>query len=138
MLSLRLRLPARRCYSQALAAAPPEQAKVVQHPYFVRRNSQGSVPVYTDVRMHNKYCTLIRNVEGNVEVRSSTVCVPAVPLTCCLAHQQLAAELKQSLFQPGTLEAERVKFNIVRGRHIVLTGGHFKKELLEWLTSKGF
>ena len=61
-----LRLPAaRRCYSQSLAAVSP---KPVQHAYFVRRNTRGSIPVYTDTRMHTKFCTLIRNVEGNAQV----------------------------------------------------------------------
>ena len=69
--AIRTRLPAAaRAYSQA--AAQP-----VRHAYFVPRNSQGSVPVYTDTRMHNKLCTLVRNVEGNVEVRPPASPPPA-------------------------------------------------------------
>jgi hypothetical protein len=39
-------------------------------PYFIQRNSRGSVPVYTDVRnAGTRYLVLIRNIEGNVNVR---------------------------------------------------------------------
>ena len=39
-------------------------------PYLVRRNTKGSIPVYTDIRNGGtKYLVLIRNVEGNVNVR---------------------------------------------------------------------
>ena len=52
--------------------------------------------------------------------------------------QDLAKELKESLFAPGTSEAERLKVDIVRGRHIELSGGHFKNPVVQWLQAKGF
>jgi len=48
------------------AAAP----SAPQLPYFVQRNSRGSIPVYTDIRnAGTRYLVLIRNVEGNANVR---------------------------------------------------------------------
>jgi len=42
-------------------------------PYSIQRNSRGSIPVYTDIRnAGTRYLLLIRNVEGNVNVRPST------------------------------------------------------------------
>ena len=57
----------------AAQTTPPVHGEhtVVQHPYFVPRNTRGSLPVYTDIRNSNKYLTLIRNVEGNVDVSAS-------------------------------------------------------------------
>jgi hypothetical protein len=41
-----------------------------QLPYFVQRNSRGSIPVYTDIRnAGTRHLLLIRNVQGNVNVR---------------------------------------------------------------------
>jgi large subunit ribosomal protein L49 len=74
--------PARRLrfYSQSVAQAvavqPTATAKPVHHSYFVRRNKNGNMPVYTDIRMRNKYLTLIRNVEGNVDVSSPACSIP--------------------------------------------------------------
>lgn len=124
-------LPARRLrwYSQSLAAAGTETASqvtrdavasnpnTVRYSYFVRRNTRGSIPVYTDIRMQ-KHLVLIRNVEGNTE--------------------DLARDIKATLFPPGTPEAERLKVDTVRGRHIVLSGGFFKTQVVQWLQSKGF
>ncbi len=50
--------------------SPISQAAVGDLPYLVRRNTKGSIPVYTDIRNGGtKYLVLIRNVEGNVNVR---------------------------------------------------------------------
>lgn len=76
------------------------------------------MPVYTDTRMNNKYYTLIRNVQGNAD--------------------DLAREMQTALFPPGTPEATRLAVATVRGRHVVLTGGHWKREVVQWLQSKGF
>jgi hypothetical protein len=44
----------------------------IQYPYFVPRNSNGAVPVYSDFKnQRSRNLTLIRNVEGNVQVRSN-------------------------------------------------------------------
>jgi hypothetical protein len=49
--------------------AAQQSTKVIRHPYFLPRNSLGSLPVYTDVRnAGSRYMVLIRNVEGNVNV----------------------------------------------------------------------
>ena len=38
--------------------------------YFVPRNSQGNLPVYTDVRNNGaRYFVLVRNIDGSAEVR---------------------------------------------------------------------
>ena len=46
---------------------------LVQYPYYVPRNSRGSLPVYTDIRNNGtRVLLLIQNVEGSVEVRFDT------------------------------------------------------------------
>lgn len=58
-----------RGFAQVAAAPRDTAATVVRHPYFIQRNSRGSIPVYTDVRnAGGRYLVLIRNVEGNVNV----------------------------------------------------------------------
>ncbi|KAF9789845.1 hypothetical protein BJ322DRAFT_979385, partial [Thelephora terrestris] len=90
-----------------------------QLPYSIQRNSRGSIPVYTDVRnAGTRYLVLIRNVEGNVNA--------------------LANDIKASLFPHGSPEAERLKLDIVRQRHIVLRGGKWKHRVMGWLKDKGF
>jgi large subunit ribosomal protein L49 len=43
---------------------------LVRYPYYVPRNSRGSLPVYSDIRNNGtRILLLIRNVEGSVEVR---------------------------------------------------------------------
>lgn len=52
----------------------------IEYPYFVPRNSKGSVPVYSDIRNnHTKHLTLIRNVEGSVLV---SVLFPLLVSSC--------------------------------------------------------
>lgn len=52
--------------SSADDSRPPQ---IVQYPYFVPRNTRGSLPVYTDVRnAGGRYMVLIRNIEGNADV----------------------------------------------------------------------
>ena len=56
-----------RLYSQV---AQHSTAPTSTLPYLVRRNTRGSIPVYTDIRNGGtKYLVLIRNVEGNADVR---------------------------------------------------------------------
>ena len=52
--------------------------------------------------------------------------------------QDLVRDIKQTLFEPGTPEAERLRVDTVRGRHVVLSGGFFKTQVVQWLVSKGF
>jgi hypothetical protein len=64
--------PRARGYAQAATACDHSTPRAVRHPYFIQRNSRGSIPVYTDVRnAGTRYLVLIRNVEGNVNVRGS-------------------------------------------------------------------
>ncbi|KAL1947707.1 hypothetical protein VTO73DRAFT_13431 [Trametes versicolor] len=102
-----------RLYTTQLSAAAADL------PYRVRRNSHGAVPVYTDIRNGGtRYLVQIRNVEGNVDA---------------LAH-----DLKNSLFPAGTREAERMKVDTIRQRHVVLSGGRWKADVLRWLAERGF
>ncbi|EIM90221.1 uncharacterized protein STEHIDRAFT_52267 [Stereum hirsutum FP-91666 SS1] len=95
------------------------RVKPVQHPYFLDRNSRGSLPVYTEIRAQGaKHTVLIRNVEGNIRA--------------------LADDLASSLFPPASPEAERLKIQIVRSKHLVLSGGRWKMDVMDWLKRKGF
>jgi large subunit ribosomal protein L49 len=53
-------------------------------------------------------------------------------------HQALANDIKTSLFPQGSPEAERLKLDIIRQRHLVLRGGKWKHNVVEWLKQKGF
>ncbi|PFH50061.1 hypothetical protein AMATHDRAFT_125960, partial [Amanita thiersii Skay4041] len=91
----------------------------VQYPYFVPRNTRGNLPVYTDIRnAGSRYITLIRNVDGNAT--------------------SLAKDLAYSLFEPNSPELQRIKVDIVRGKHLVITGGDWKHQIVDWLKKKGF
>lgn len=64
-----------RRYSQVAKVAPSVQAiggakiQKVQYPYFVPRNSLGSLPVYTDIRNGGtRYTVLIKNIQGDLSV----------------------------------------------------------------------
>ncbi|KAI6043073.1 mitochondrial large subunit ribosomal protein-domain-containing protein [Pisolithus marmoratus] len=88
-------------------------------PYFVRRNTRGSLPVYTDIRNGGtRYLVQIRNVEGQAQV--------------------LANELKTSLFEPNSPAAARLGVRVHDQRHIIITGGRWKVDVMAWLASKGF
>ncbi|KAI6110021.1 mitochondrial large subunit ribosomal protein-domain-containing protein [Pisolithus sp. B1] len=105
----------RRTLSQAAATTPSH----VQRPYFVRRNTHGSLPVYTDIRNGGtRYLVQIRNVEGQAQV--------------------LANELKASLFGPDSPAAARLGVRVHERRHIIITGGRWKVDVMAWLASKGF
>jgi hypothetical protein len=69
-----------RFYSQAaattrvLAAPRPSSPALVHYPYFLPRNSQGNLPVYTDVRNGgSRYLVLIRNIDGNADVSEPAI-----------------------------------------------------------------
>lgn len=107
----------RRPLSQATATPPSH----VQHhlPYFVRRNTRGSLPVYTDIRNGGtRYLVQIRNVEGQAQV--------------------LANQLKASLFEPNSPAAARLGVRVHDQRHIIITGGRWKVDVMAWLLNKGF
>ncbi|KAG8217321.1 hypothetical protein J3R82DRAFT_5416 [Butyriboletus roseoflavus] len=107
---------------------------VLAHPYFVRRNSRGALPVYSDVRnAGTRYLVQIRNVDGRANV--SPFCSPVSP-----PHppQSLAQDLRQSLFDPDSPQAKRLAVKVHRERHVTLAGGRFKRDVMAWLTAKGF
>lgn len=57
--------------SNSTTAPAPIQVTNVQHPYFIPRNANERLPVYSDIRNGGtRYLVLIRNVEGNVDVSS--------------------------------------------------------------------
>ncbi|KAN0075337.1 Ribosomal protein L49/IMG2 [Tylopilus felleus] len=87
--------------------------------YLVRRNSRGTLPVYSDIRNGaTRYRIQIRNVDGRIDA--------------------LAQDLKQSLFDPKSPHAQRLTVKVQHQRHIILSGGRFKRDVMAWLTAKGF
>ncbi|KLO14208.1 hypothetical protein SCHPADRAFT_826813 [Schizopora paradoxa] len=114
--------PAPNAKPHNITTAPsdgPTKASATSLPYSVARNSQGSLPVYSDIRNGgSRYLVLVRNVKGNVNA--------------------LRDDLIASLFQPGSPEAARLKVAIPRSDTLVLTGGRWKHRILDWLRLKGF
>ncbi|KZV75780.1 hypothetical protein PENSPDRAFT_570851 [Peniophora sp. CONT] len=91
----------------------------LQLAYDVPRNSNGSLPVYTDIRNGGtRHLTLIRNVEGNAT--------------------RLADDIQQTLFPADSSEAARLKIRVHQNRHLILSGGRWKHSVVEWLSTKGF
>ncbi|KAF5372941.1 hypothetical protein D9758_001677 [Tetrapyrgos nigripes] len=94
-------------------------SKPVSYPYFVNRNGNGSLPLYTDIRnAGTRYLVLLRNVDGNANA--------------------LAKDISETLFPSNSPEAARLKINVVRSKHLVISGGQWKNNVLEWLMKKGF
>lgn len=50
----------------------------------------------------------------------------------------LARDLSESLFEKETYEATRLKVQIAQNKHLIVSGGHWKNEVIEWLKSRGF
>ncbi|RPD66007.1 hypothetical protein L226DRAFT_566489 [Lentinus tigrinus ALCF2SS1-7] len=107
-----------RLYSQ-LAQHAPSPTSQSTLPYLVRRNARGSIPVYTDIRNGGtRYLVLIRNVEGNADA--------------------LADDLARTLFPAGSSEAERIQVQTVHQKHVVISGGRWKSDVIRWLAQRGF
>ncbi|TEB35967.1 hypothetical protein FA13DRAFT_1787424 [Coprinellus micaceus] len=101
----------------AQTLAPPPSA-VVKHPFFVPRNSNGNLPVYSDIRNGGtRLLVTIRNVDGNASA--------------------LAKDLKESLFEAGSEAARQMKVR-TNHQHVVVQGGRWSQEVQEWLKAKGF
>ncbi|KAJ3728745.1 hypothetical protein EV361DRAFT_926803 [Lentinula raphanica] len=99
----------------------PTHQSVVHHKYFVPRNSNGSLPVFTDVRNGGTRLLLtIRNIDGNIPV--------------------LAKDLSDSLSSTGSPEASTLKFRVQNGKHLIIQGGsgRLKHNIIDWLMRKGF
>ena len=122
--------------ADAQALAPPPAA-VAKHPFFVPRNSNGNLPVYSDIRNGGtRLLVTIRNVDGN-----ASVCI--VSLLCSLARpdtflcQALAKDLQESLFKAGSAPARRMKVR-TNHQHVIVQGGRWSQEVQQWLKAKGF
>jgi large subunit ribosomal protein L49 len=108
------------------------------HHYFVPRNGQGSLPVYTDIRnAGSRHLVLVRNVDGDATV-GGTLFSSFYPPQFDGGPQALAKDLSETLFQPQSAEAARIKVSVLRSRHLVITGGRWKHQVMQWLTQKGF
>lgn len=67
-------------HARGFAHTAVPRADTPRLPYSVQRNSRGSIPVYTDIRnAGTRYLVLIRNIQGNVNVR---VTLPPFHRTC--------------------------------------------------------
>lgn len=55
-----------------------------------------------------------------------------------VAFKSLARDLSESLFEKDTYEASRLKVQIAQNKHLIVSGGHWKNHVIEWLKSKGF
>ena len=112
---------ASRSYAtQAALAATP---KPVQYPYYIARNTMGSLPVYTEFKNAGARCQiLIRNVEGDVNAL-------IVDIRKDLVNAEEASE------DMGYLSVE-----VVRSKHLVLHGARprMKNEVISWLKERGF
>ncbi|KAF8969903.1 mitochondrial large subunit ribosomal protein-domain-containing protein [Flammula alnicola] len=123
-----------RCFSETVApsdlalssVAPPpvktptsSASSAKKSEYFVPRNTRGNLPIYTDVRnAGGRHLVLIRNIEGSASA--------------------LARDLSNSLFEQDTEEASRLKVQLNQSKHLVISGGRWKNDVVEWLKKKGF
>ncbi|KAE9406786.1 hypothetical protein BT96DRAFT_208680 [Gymnopus androsaceus JB14] len=95
------------------------QRTAAHYPYYIPRNSKGSLPVYTDIRNNGtRFLLLVRNIDGDV--------------------QALAQEMSTSLFPSGSPEASKLKISINRSKHLIIQGGRWKHNVVDWLLQKGF
>lgn len=105
-------------------------------PYFVRRNSRGSLPVYSDVRnAGTRYLVQIRNVDGNASVSTAFDYLFYASHTL---RKSLAQDLRQSLFPKDSQHTQHLAVRVRHQRHIILSGGRFKRDVTAWLAAKGF
>ncbi|KAG6889712.1 hypothetical protein C0992_004341 [Termitomyces sp. T32_za158] len=98
-----------------ISTAAPKQ---IRYPYFVPRNTRGSLPVYTDVRNGGtRYLVLVRNVDGKPDA--------------------LASDIARNLFPKDSPEAARIQVDVQRS-HIIIKGGRWKNDVVKFLQEKGF
>ncbi|KAL9714990.1 hypothetical protein Ac2012v2_001650 [Leucoagaricus gongylophorus] len=104
-----------RCFSHAV----PVRTYKLSQSYFVPRNTNGNLPVYSDIRNNGtRYLVLIRGVNGQAHV--------------------LAQELRTSLFRSSSSKLARAKVGVEHGKNIVIAGKAEKNEVIEWLKTRGF
>lgn len=107
--------------------------------YFVPRNMNGNLPVYTDNRNgETRYLVIIRNVDGNANVCSLLRFTLLIASGTRLPQQDLAKDIAKTLFDPASPEATRIQTLVKRSLHVVIQGGRWKNQVLEWLMKKGF
>ena len=107
-------------------------------PYFVPRNTRGSLPIYSDIRNGGtRYLISVRNVEGNIKV-SDPVSYNCLSLIFSITPKALADDLIRDLSNPISPESNRLKARITRSNHLVLSGLTRKHAVLDWLVSHGF
>lgn len=87
-----LRPRSTRFYTQAASlvthVAKPQstQPTLVHYPYFVPRNTNGSLPVYTDIRNGGtRYMVLIRNIDGDANVSALPLATDGSTTHLCYA-----------------------------------------------------
>ncbi|THH20362.1 hypothetical protein EW146_g986 [Bondarzewia mesenterica] len=106
-------------FSHSFSRAYSQAVKHVQYPYYLSRNSLGSLPVYTDIRNGGtNYTVHVRNVQGDAKA--------------------LVDDLASTLFPEGSPEAARLKLRVHMSKHIILSGGRWKNTVQNWLKSRGF
>ena len=122
----------------ANAAQRSPRAKLVQYPYYIPRNTRGSLPVYSDIRNNGtRILVQIRNVEGNIVVTSLVMPLTKPTEWFPSFLQQLAQDVRAALLEKGSHNATRMKVT-VKARQLVIQGGFWKNDIIEWLISKGF
>ncbi|KAG7086596.1 hypothetical protein E1B28_002541 [Marasmius oreades] len=95
------------------------QHRAAQPLYSLKRTQHGSLPVYSDIRNGgSRYLLYIRNVDGDA--------------------QALSKDLSSSLFPSGSPEAASLKIHTQRSRHVVIQGGRWKNQVMDWLSQRGF
>ena len=121
-----------RCFSHAV----PVRTYKLSQSYFVPRNTNGNLPVYSDIRNNGtRYLVLIRGVNGQAHVSFLLS-----PLSSDLTpvFQVLAQELRTSLFRSSSSKLARAKVGVEHGKNIVIAGKAEKNEVIEWLKTRGF
>jgi len=101
----------------------PKPQLSVRYPYFVRRTTNGNLPVYTDNKGNGFSDVVhIQRVEGDVH--------------------KLKDDLLETLLPPETgkkeLERLRKRFVIKNSTTLSLVGGRWRTPVIKWLTARGF
>ncbi|KAJ3502603.1 hypothetical protein NMY22_g18531 [Coprinellus aureogranulatus] len=63
--------------------------------------------------------------------------LPLVVFRYAHTPQELAKELKESLFKAGSPQARRLKVR-TNHQHVIIQGGRWSQEVQEWLKARGF
>ncbi|KAJ7273220.1 ribosomal protein L49/IMG2 [Mycena rebaudengoi] len=88
--------------------------------YFVARNKNGHLGVYSDVRSNGAQCAiLIKNITGS--------------------HSALAKDLTETLFTRNSPDASRMRVE-TKSDKVIINGARtaWTKNVLEWLQERGF